>query len=93
MNHRPVCAKCGVELFPKKNGVGCLDYAYFGEGEEQKAEEYQIWDADLWECPKCHCQIVTGFGFEPIDIHHNESFSATVKNYREKSILIHNHTR
>ncbi|MCJ7829346.1 MAG: hypothetical protein MUP81_06370 [Dehalococcoidia bacterium] len=91
MLHRPVCVKCEVELRPKKNGVGCLDYAYWGE--EKKEERCQIWDADLWECPKCGYQIVEGFGVNPIDIHSNQSFPVTIENYRKQSILIHNRTR
>ena len=80
--HRPVCVKCEVELRPKKNGVGLLDYADFGE--------YQIWDADLWECPRCNYQIVIGFGHSPIDIHNTDSFSATVECYKQKSKVIEN---
>ncbi len=74
MSHRPVCVKCEVELEPKKNGVGCLDYAKLSVD----SQPYQIWDADLWECPNCHYQIVTGFGKAPIDAHYTQSFPITV---------------
>ena len=73
---------------PKKNEVGCLDYADFS-GELRQC---QIWDADLWECPKCGYQIVSGFGMKPIDAHYNQSFPITIKRYSDRSILIHNRT-
>ena len=88
MNHPPVCAKCEVQLRPKKNGVGCLDYAKFN-GE---LDRYLIWDADLWECPNCGYQIVFEFGRKPIDAHYTESFPKTVDFYSKNSILIHNRT-
>jgi hypothetical protein len=88
MSHRPVCVECQVELRPKKNGVGCLDY-FKVNGVPKKC---QIWDADLWECPECHYQIVNGFGRDPIDALYTESFPKTVESYSKNSILIDNLT-
>lgn len=61
MNHKPVCAKCSKDMFPKKNGVGVLDFADYGP--------YQVWDADLWGCRECGAEIVIGFGQSPIARH------------------------
>ena len=79
--HRPVCAACQVEMHPERNGVGVLDMADYGP--------VNLWDADLWECPKCHFQIVSGFGDSPV-ARHNEGdrFERLVKSYNENSIVI-----
>lgn len=86
MFHVPVCAKCQVDMRCKKNGVGVVDMADFGP--------CQVWDADLWECPKCGFQVVAGFGQKPIAYHY-EPEGKLVKYlnlYREKSILIESKT-
>jgi len=57
VNHKPVCAKCSKDMYPKKNGVGVLDHAVFGP--------YQVWDADLWGCHECGAEVVLGFGNSP----------------------------
>jgi len=82
--HRPVCAPCQVEMEPERNGVGVVDYADFGP--------VNLWDADLWECPKCGHQIVTGFGGGPISRHYEEErFQRLIKTYEEQSMVIENH--
>ena len=81
--HRPVCPPCQVEMRPERNGVGLLDYADFGP--------YQLWDTDLWECPKCHHQIVIGFGDSPMYSHWESSFPERIQSYKTNSILIENH--
>lgn len=62
--HRPVCKKCNCELRPETNGVGVLDMAKFGPCD--------LWDADLWKCPKCGIEVVGGFGNSPISGHWEE---------------------
>ena len=49
-----VCAKCCKEMRPEKNGVWVFLYSTFGL--------YQIWSADLWKCPCCGVEIISGFG-------------------------------
>ena len=79
--HRPVCAACQVEMHPEKNGVGVLDMADYGP--------VNLWDADLWECPKCGFQIVSGFGSNPIARHYEgERFKRLVQSYQDNSIVI-----
>ena len=81
--HRPVCTACQTEMHPEKNGVGVLDLADWGP--------CNLWDADLWECPKCGHQIVSGFGDNPIVRHHEkERFEKILKEYRDNSIVIEN---
>ena len=79
--HRPVCAPCQVEMHPEKNGVGVLDMADYGP--------VNLWDADLWECPKCGHQIVSGFGNNPLHYHYEgETFEKAIKDYEKNSIVI-----
>jgi len=80
--HRPVCRKCQCELRPEKNSVGLLDMADFGP--------YELFDADLWKCPKCGYEVIGGFGNGPISGHWKPDFQAMIKYYKEKSILIVN---
>lgn len=47
---RPVCFGCFVRMEPRKNGVRVLN----GDGSVQSG--------DLYECPRCGCLVVTGFG-------------------------------
>jgi len=57
-----VCAKCQVELRPKKNGVGALEMAANGAA-------VAIYDVDLWSCPICALDVLLGFGSKPISEH------------------------
>jgi hypothetical protein len=50
---RPICVECQTEYRCKKNGVA----VYIGSE--------MFYDADLYECPNCNRNIVTGFGSEP----------------------------
>ena len=78
--HRPVCVKCNCELRPEKNGVGVLEMADFGP--------YQVFDADLWKCPKCGLEVVGGFGCGPIAAHYEETFQRVVDGYKARGLLI-----
>jgi hypothetical protein len=54
---RPIhCAKCEVDLRPEKNGVWLIEMF------QHDTEPYSIWHADLWKCPKCGVEIVSGYG-------------------------------
>ncbi len=81
--HRPVCVKCNCELHPETNGVGVLDVL-------ENMDPYQIWDADLWKCPKCGIEVVGGFGGGPISSHLEPHFQAVIDEYVSRSLLIKN---
>lgn len=53
----PVCWKCKLEMHCKQNDF------------RVDIECFLSRLGDLYECPECHCQIVTGFGepFDPVD--------------------------
>lgn len=59
MNHEPVCCKCSIPMYPRKNGIPVVDIS---GGAIQ-----QLWRADKWRCPKCKSEIAVGFGQHPVD--------------------------
>ena len=80
--HRPVCTKCNCELRPDTNGVGVLDMSDNGA--------YELYDADLWKCPKCSMEVVGGFAYNPISAHYDDNFQTMIKRYKDKGLLIEN---
>ena len=40
---------------------------------------YKLWTGDLWECPDCRHQLVSGTGREPILEHYQDGFAERVK--------------
>jgi len=91
MFHRPVCAKCECEMRPERNGVGLLDM--FNPSDKPDLQPYQLWDADLYKCPKCGCEIVTGFGCNAIAQHweENDQLARTITGYERRSRIIKNY--
>ena len=55
------CPKCELALRPVEGGVAAELMAAFGP--------YQLWSADLWECPHCHNRVICRFGAAPIAEH------------------------
>ena len=86
--HRPVCKKCNCEMRPETNGVGCLDM--FCPSDHETPQPYELWDADLWKCPKCGVEIIGGFALDPIAIHYEQSFETTIKHYESRGLIIVN---
>ncbi len=80
--HRPVCPECECEMHPETNGVGVLDLAEYGP--------YELWDGDLWKCPKCGKKVVGGFASGPIAQHFEPSFQADINRYKRADKLIQN---
>ena len=54
-----VCPKCQVELYPKQNGVYCINYDGYGE-------PYQVDQCDIWACGECNFEVAGGFTKGPI---------------------------
>lgn len=59
---RKVCAKCNVEMYPKRNQVQLI---HFINGDSKSGID-MIQEGDLWECPKCHCEVVCGLAINGI---------------------------
>ena len=86
--HRPVCRQCNCEMRLETNGVGCLDM--FRPPDPETPQPYELWDADLWKCPKCGVEIVGGFGSGPIAAHYEDKFEVTIENYGKQGLIIKN---
>jgi hypothetical protein len=54
-----VLCGCGRFMRPLKNSVTVEELLEDGT-------PYKLWDADLWECPECQTQVITGFGRLPL---------------------------
>lgn len=80
--HRPVCAKCNCELRPETNGVGVLDMAEYGP--------YELYDADLWKCPRCGMEVIGGFALSPISAHYDPDFQKMIDIYEKKGLIVKN---
>lgn len=64
----PVCVKCQVQFQKIKSGVSVIDMF------SRPPRPYQIWMADLFECPGCKVRIVSGFADRPFAQHFNRDF-------------------
>ena len=65
---RPLCVKCQVEFHPEKNDIVVEEMSgFFGS--------LRLWCADLWECPHCHCQIITGYGIDAYAEHWQDGYA------------------
>jgi len=62
------CVKCKTYLAIAKNGVIVL------ETMEDGFTPYKIWMADLFQCPDCDYQLISGFGFNCISEHYLPEF-------------------
>ncbi len=56
-----ICPVCEVQMRPKNQGVPVESMATFGS--------YQLFMADLYACPVCDKEVLTGFGPQPIAEH------------------------
>ena len=63
-----LCVACERWLHVVKNSVTV---------EEQLADgsPYKLWDADLYECPRCGFQIISGFGRSPLVEHYQPTYA------------------
>ena len=65
---KSVCVKCGLELSITKNGNPVV--LMFNEPKQP----YEVWFGDLWTCPGCGGQIVSGFANVPFAEHWQPDF-------------------
>ena len=78
MSHRPVCVRCETEMRPETNDTTVVERATFGP--------YKVWLADVWKCPGCNVEIVSGFGTQPIrDDHYAADFKEWLGNFLRNS--------
>ena len=77
-----VCKKCEVELQPKQNDVRVIEYFM------DPPEPYKLWCADLWACPKCGYEIVTGFGYQAYTEHFRKDFEKRLELAKQNDLVI-----
>lgn len=63
----PVCVKCSFEMRPVKIGM------YVVETFLSPPEPYRISSADMYRCPECGCEVLTGYS-TGAKVHHEEGF-------------------
>ena len=61
---------------PKMNGVIGLELADFGP--------YKIWFSDLWECPACGFELLTGFAQTALSEHFKDDFKECLHKFRDE---------
>lgn len=70
-----VLCRCGRFMRPLKNSVTVEELLEDGS-------PYKLFDADLWECPSCLNQVITGFGREPLAEHWQPQYT-TIRERRQ----------
>lgn len=61
------CADCSTIMRPRKNDV-CVHITM------DDGRPYQLWQADLWECPDCGKQVILGYGMKAWAEHYEPDF-------------------
>jgi len=70
----PICVKCGRHMRVKENGVLAEEMS--------GSKSYQVWHSDMWECPVCGHQVLTGYGQEPIMEHFQKGYKDFLRKVR-----------
>ncbi len=69
MSQVPVCAKCRLQMRCKKND-------FIVEEMADTTFPYRIWLTDLYACPSCGAEVVTGFAKQPWGEHFQPDYAA-----------------
>ena len=72
----------GMGLRPKREDFG-LDSMYRQKLErwEEQWGAYKLWNSDMWECPGCGHQAISGHARQPMAMHHEEDYEETAASY------------
>ena len=76
---KQVCVSCESEMWPAKNGVYVEEHIHNGDA-------FKIWHADLYHCPICGVEVITGFAIKPT-AHYLDS------NYADEQKRVTHHIR
>jgi len=75
---KPICVPCQRFYRCKKNGRYFIEAApngsdaLPGRADPSDWHPYKLWSGDLWECPDCGAEIISGVGLEPISVQHEQ---------------------
>lgn len=75
----PVCVPCKVFMRPERNGTA-FEEGRFEDGDT--SVPYKLWIGDLFKCPDCGAQVISGFGREPMAHHYEPDYAALVTTYK-----------
>lgn len=94
---KPVCVSCRCFYRCEKNGYmfmegmpNGLDSEDFrstgpegirGKRHPELWQPYKLWRADLWKCPDCGHEIVSGFANSPMSEHYLPNFKEVCEAY------------
>lgn len=88
MSLKPICVKCQRFYRCKKTGIIFTEgmptepRAPAGAIRPELWKPYKIWSGDLWHCPDCGHQLISGVGAHPIAVQHQER---VFKDWNEQS--------
>ena len=82
--NKAICRKCEVEFKVIKNGVIVVEHF------NTPPEPYKLWEADLYKCPKCNAEIVTGLAQEPFLEHFQGNIGKKVAELKQHGSIIVN---
>ena len=91
---KPVCVPCERFYRPKENGFAFTEgmpregNPLPGKAQPDKWQPYKLWMGDLWECPDCGHQIVSGVGREPLAEHYEKDFATSQMNFGGDRLLV-----
>lgn len=72
---RPACVQCQCEMRCSKTGATIVVMS--------GGEPYQLWQADIFQCPGCGFEAVTGWASKPIRHSGQEDFKVYLERYLE----------
>jgi hypothetical protein len=74
-----VCPKCSLQMRCKQVGVAAEAMAVFGS--------YQLFMADVYECPSCHAEVLGGFPQLPVKRNFEPDYLDSVARYGQKRLV------
>lgn len=79
---KPICVPCERFMRMKKSGFYFIEGMPTHEHDKNAGKHskgwtpYKIWAGDLWHCPDCGAQVVSGVGSRPLSEHYLDGFAA-----------------
>jgi wobble nucleotide-excising tRNase len=70
---KPMCKKCNIAFRRESTEVRVIETFL------EDNRPYKIWNADLFECPKCGTEIVADFANKPLACHHDDNFKQVLE--------------
>jgi hypothetical protein len=81
---KPICVPCRRFYRMKKSGFAFVegmprggnfeDPAPIGTRAPERWQPYKVWFGDLWRCPDCGAEVITGTGYQPMAERHHDDF-------------------